>query len=121
MESAIFKESLFELVRSLVRQTNLKRKIILILTKKDDITITELQDELEKRKDHYNYRTVWQHVSSLEAHSIVQIRKEDHKPGKPVMVTLAKVYKKNADDLRKALLQDYPHYKIPEEEKKIYG
>ena len=121
MDATSYEIATLEMVKSLVRQTPLKRKIVLLVAKKEGMTISELQEELTKRGDKYNYRTVWQHVLTLQGLSVLLTKKDDHKAGKPVEVFLSTIHRKNKDKLRKKLLEDYPHYQIPAEEKKKYG
>ena len=115
-----FREGYLGLLRSLVRQSAIRRKMILILIKKDGLTKSDLHKELEKRKDKYNYKTIWEHVGSLQGFGIVTTKKAEHEQGTPVRVYLTPVIKDNARYIKKGLLEDYPHAKIPEEEKKLY-
>ncbi len=72
----------FSLSGSLVRS-----KIIFILID-GEYTISQIQKELEKRKEKYNYRTIWQHINSLEKMGIVTTKRR-HQSGKPVFVKLS--------------------------------
>ena len=115
-----FEEAYIQQLRSLVRQSPVRRKIIFLLMKKGSLTITELQNELEKRGDKYNYRTIWQHVLSLQNLTVTTTEKDEHKAGKPVVVSLNGLISKNKERIKKGLLEDYPHAKISSEEKKLY-
>jgi hypothetical protein len=116
-----YQEAYIGQIRSLVRQSPVRRKILLLLIKNGSLTITQLQKELEKRGDKYDYRTIWQHCMTLQELSVTMSNKDDHKPGKPVIVSLNTIIRRNKDRIKKALLEDYPHYPIPQEEKKKYG
>ena len=120
MEIISFTEGYLEMLRSFVRSSPVRRKIIFLLMKKEGLTKSQLKEELGKRGDKYNYRTIWQHVSILENLGIAKTEKLEHEPGKPVKVSLTKVVFKNQDRIKNALLKDYPHTKIPEEEKRKY-
>ena len=86
----------------------------------DGLTKSELKEELGKRGDKYNYRTIWQHVETLEGLGIVRTIKYEHEKGKPVKVILTPVVHRNRERIKKSLLEDYPHAKISKEEKKKY-
>lgn len=115
-----FREGYLGLLRSFVRQSSIRRKIILILIKKEGLTKSELKEELDKRKDVYNYRSIWEHVNSLEGFGVVTTKKSEHEQGKPVRIYVAPVIKKNALYIKKGLLEDYPYQVISDEEKKRY-
>jgi hypothetical protein len=115
-----FQEAYIGQLRSLVRQSPVRRKIIFLLMKKDYLTISELQAELERRGDKFNYRTIWQHVLSLQNLTVTVTEKDEHKAGKPVIVSLNDLIKNNKERIKKGLIEDYPHDKISEEEKKKY-
>jgi len=103
----------FSLSGSLVRS-----KIIFILID-GEYTISQIQKELEKRKEKYNYRTIWQHINSLEKMGIVTTKKKEHQSGKPVFVKLSDSFPKDklfGEDYKdivfiKNLLKEYKSFK----------
>lgn len=84
-----------KLFESLIK-TDVKKKIVrLVLSSEDGLTISEIQ---KKIKPPYNYRTIWQHIQSLEG-IIFKTEKEEHKSGKPVRVSILN------EELKAALLE----------------
>jgi hypothetical protein len=63
------------------------RKKILKLLESKSFTIMEISKILQM-----DYKTVWQHVKILESKKLISIKQEQHKPGKPITVSLNKEY-----------------------------
>jgi len=65
----------------LINPTKLK---IINLIEKKTMTISEVNKELSE----FSYRTIWQHIQTLEKANMISIKKEEHKSEKPVYVKL---------------------------------
>jgi len=89
-----------EIYKSKMKESPVRTKIFLILLDDDGLTISEIFNVLEKRNDKYNYRTIWQHIQTLEKQGEVITKKEEHEPGKPVRVFLSPVIKEYRKELR---------------------
>ena len=63
---------------------NKNRMLILKTLEKDEpLTISEMQKRLN-----LNYKTIWEHIKLLEKASLVILKQEEKKSGKPVFITL---------------------------------
>ena len=58
-----------------------KGKILLLLLYEGEKTISQIQRELK-----LNYKTIWEHVRSLEKKQLVTLNKKEKEAGKPVYV-----------------------------------
>lgn len=88
---------------SLYLKSSVKSKILKVILNKEPITILGIQKDLERRKDKYNYRTIWQHIQSLEEDGAIISKKEEHEAGKPVKIYLNPYLKENKEEFKKFL------------------
>lgn len=77
------KQEIFNGISKLSSPTRL-RIFKIISDSKKPITISEINRKLPD----YNYRTIWQHIKSLEEAKLVKSKKENHQTGKPVAIDL---------------------------------
>ena len=74
-----------------LKQSTVREIMIDLIIKNKGLTISQLQEKTKDSKGlTYNYRTIWQHVKSLEQSGMVKLEKEEHSPGKPVSVIISK-------------------------------
>jgi len=67
-------------------------KIIKIIVKHGEMSISEIYNVLAKQGDKYNYRSVWQHIKNMDG-IWLDIEKKEHEAGKPVIVKLRDIFK----------------------------
>jgi len=87
-------ESYLKMLEYAIGNSNVRTKIIILLFDKP-LTISALQKVLEQRGEKYNYRTIWQHVVSLNKMGVINLHKEEHQSGKPVVASLSKDFPKD--------------------------
>ncbi len=80
--------TMLDLLMKSVFKSKVKKEIFISL-KKSDKTISQLQKEIKVDGKTFNYRTIWQHIQSLEKDGFVLTEKKDHESGKPVYVKLS--------------------------------
>ena len=94
---------LLEMYIERLKKSPVKAFIMSSLLKKEGVSISELQEDLAKTQDPYNYRTIWQHVYSMESSGAILLKKSEHEPGKPVRVFIDPEIKKMKKDLEREL------------------
>lgn len=66
--------------------SDVKYKILNLIMDKKKISISEIHKKIRDDKGkEYNYRTIWQHVNNLAKEDLIDLEKQEHETGKPVM------------------------------------
>ena len=91
-------EGINSLLMTLYINSPIKSKILKFILEKEPVTISGVQNGLKKIGDDYNYRTIWQHIKSLESDGAIISKKINHEAGKPVKIYLFPYLRKNEKD-----------------------